>query len=80
MSRVYNKHDYILNRDLTPAERLEPQRVELRHSISKLEDSIRWFENAGDRLTEKELQTIAENVHEVYALIDRVHKHYYGLG
>ena len=58
----YNKHDFILNRDLTPAERLEPQRKCLEHTQNLLEQFKRTLESASDRLTENELNTIAEAV------------------
>ena len=62
MTHPYNKHDYILNRDLTPAERLEPQRKALEHAQGLLDHFRKILVNASDELTEKELDTIAEAV------------------
>ena len=64
--RVYNKHDYMLDRDLRPRERLEPQRNTLNY-IRKLCDSLEYeLSNASDQLTEEDLLTIADAVQYAY--------------
>jgi len=67
MTHPYNKHDFILDRDLTPAERLEPQRVALRYARQRLEQFERILDNASDRLTESDLLTICEAVDNALA-------------
>ena len=67
MTHPYNKHDFILDRDLTPAERLEPQRVALRYARQRLEQFERILDNASDRLTESDLSTICEAVDNALA-------------
>lgn len=63
---IYNKHDYIHNRDLRPRERLEPQRNTIKF-IRQLCDSLEnELNNASDRLTEDDLLTIADAVQNAY--------------
>lgn len=68
--RVYNKHDYILDRDLRPRERLEPQRKTLEH-MRRLIDSLELeLANASDLLTEDDLLTIADAVQYAYNAVE----------
>ena len=60
--KYYNKHDYILGRDLLPKERLEPQRVALRFAQNLLKQFEQTLENASDELTEDELSVIRDAV------------------
>lgn len=58
MTHPYNKHDAFLDRDLLPRERLEPARATLRYTgklLRQFEDDLR---NAGDHLTEEQLEII----------------------
>lgn len=59
MTHPYNKHDYILNRDLTASERLEPQKATLRYARNLLEQFENTLNRAANDLTEEELDTIA---------------------
>lgn len=56
--RPYNKHDPIIGRDLTAAERLEPARAALRLAAKLIEQAERTAENASNLLTEAELETV----------------------
>ena len=58
MTHPYNKHDYLLGRDLTAAERLEPARVALRWAVKLLEQAETTAGRASDRLTEEQLETV----------------------
>ena len=66
MSHPYPKHDDLLKKDLSAAERLETQRAYLRFSISHLEQSIRTLEHASDKLTEEQLQNICDAVDSAF--------------
>lgn len=68
--RIYPKHDYILDRDLTPRERLEPQRRTIsfmRDLLTNLENTLN---NASDALTENDLLTIADAVQNAYNAVE----------
>lgn len=58
MIRPVNKHDYMLDRDLRPRERLSPATSAIRFARQLLEQFERDLERAGDQLTEEQLQTI----------------------
>lgn len=63
---IYPKHDYILDRDLRPCERLEPQRNTINH-IRRLLDSLEsTLNNASDQLSEHKLNVIADAVQMAY--------------
>lgn len=66
MSHPYPKHDHILHRDLTAAERLEKQQAYLRQSIRYLEQSINTLKKVPDDLTEEQLMNICEAVDAAY--------------
>lgn len=63
---IYPKHDYILDRDLRPCERLEPRRNTINH-IRRLLDSLEsTLNNASDQLSEHKLNVIADAVQMAY--------------
>lgn len=63
---VYPKHNYILDRDLRPRERLEPQRNTINH-IRRLLDTLEsTLNNASDQLSEHKLNVIADAVQMAY--------------
>ncbi len=64
--KPYPKHDFILDRDLTPAERLEPQRATIRFAIKYLKQLDDTLKNASNSLTEEQLETIADAVQNAY--------------
>lgn len=76
---IYPKHDYLLNRDLTPAERLEPQRISLARMINKLEATIDQLNNASEDLTEEQLETIASNIAWLEGEVNHQINSYWGL-
>ena len=68
--KVYNKHDYIQDRDLLPRERLEPQRRTIsfmRELLNGLENTLN---NASDALSEDDLNTIADAVQNAYNAVE----------
>lgn len=58
MMHPYPKHDYILNRDLLPRERLEPALSALRWTKQLIEQAMDTVSNASDRLTDNQLEII----------------------
>lgn len=68
--KIYPKHDYILDRDLRPCERLEPQRVEINYMHHLLDSLKNTLNNASDMLTEDELDTIADAVQMAYNAVE----------
>ena len=67
---IYNKHDYMLDRDLRPRERLEPQRSTIKF-MRQLLDSLEYeLNNASDMLTEDDLLTIADAVQNAYNAVE----------
>lgn len=62
MIHPYEKHDAILNRDLSASERLEPARASLRFAMRLLKQFERDLLKASDRLTDEQLQTICNAV------------------
>ena len=64
--KPYPKHDYILQRDLLPEERLEPQRNTVRQMQKMLDSFYYVLLNAADDLTEEELDTVAAAVQNAY--------------
>lgn len=67
MSKPYNKHDAVLDRDLTNVERLEQQRIALRTAQKRLEQFDLVLRKASDKLTEAQLQTICAAVDNALA-------------
>ena len=63
---IYPKHDFLLDRDLTAAERLEGQQREIEFMKRYLEQLSNTLRNASNLLTEDELMTIAEAVHNAH--------------
>lgn len=60
--KPYPKHDHILHRDLTAAERLQPQRATL-HFIKRMCDQLEnTLNHASNDLTEEQLEKIADAV------------------
>lgn len=66
MTHPYNKHDFMLNRDLTAAERLEPARAALRFAAQLLQQFERDTLKASDRLTENQLEIICRAADQAY--------------
>lgn len=67
MTHPYNKHDAFLGRDLRPCERLEPARATLRFAaklVKQFEDDLY---NAGDHLSEEQLEIICRACDQVMA-------------
>lgn len=64
--KPYNKHDFILDRDLTVAERLEPQRATVRFTKRALDSLDYVLRNASNDLTEEQIQTVAAAVQYAY--------------
>lgn len=60
MNHPYKKHDEMLNRDISAAERLEPARSALRYAVRLLEQFERDTTKAYDGLTENQLETICK--------------------
>ena len=60
MNHPYKKHDEMLGRDLSAAERLEPARAALRYAVRLLEQFERDTTKASDRLSENQLETICK--------------------
>lgn len=58
MIHPYKKHDAMLGRDLTNAERLEPAVHTLEHARRLLEQFSRDVQRASDRLNDEQLETI----------------------
>ena len=58
MTHPYCKHDELLKKDLRPRERLEPARNILFFAIQHLEQFAHTTENASDKLTDEQLETI----------------------
>ncbi len=67
---IYPKHDYILDRDLRPCERLEPQRNTLSHMRRLLDSLESTLNKASDQLTEDDLLTIADAVQYAYNAVE----------
>lgn len=64
--KPYPKHDHILHRDLTAAERLQPQRATL-HFIKRMCDQLEnTLNHASNDLTEEQLEKIADAVQNAY--------------
>lgn len=64
--RIYPKHDYMLDRDLRPRERLEPQLTAIHFMRQLLYSLESELNNASDQLTEDDLLTIADAVQNAY--------------
>jgi hypothetical protein len=62
MTKPYEKHDFLLGRDLLPKERLEPQRVALRYARARLQEFERILDQASDNLTEEDMTIICKAV------------------
>lgn len=77
--RLAPEYDMLLNRKLTSVERLEPARVKLQHSVQLMLDMQHSLDNASDRLTEEQLETIAGHVFEMAYLIKLNRDTYLGL-
>ena len=63
---IYPKHDYLLNRDLTNSERLEPQRKTVEIIRRHLDELDHVLNNASDKLTEADLMVVADAVENAY--------------
>jgi len=77
--RLAPEYDVLLNRKLTSVERLEPARTKLKQSVQLMLDLQYSLDNASDRLTEEQLETIANHVSEIAYLIKLNHDTYLGL-
>lgn len=66
MIRPYHKHDLFLEKDLTPAERLEPARAAIRHAIDLLQQFNDTIAHASPLLTDENLQTICDAAEAAY--------------
>ena len=62
MNHPYKKHDVMLGRDLSAAERLEPARASLRYAVRLLEQFSRDTTKASDGLSDDQLETICKAV------------------
>ena len=73
--RTYPKHDYILGRDLTPRERLEPQRNEIQHVRNMLDSfELRFLQNVPGDLSEQAMRCIADALDQVYYAVLNAHQ------
>ena len=63
MNHPYKKHDLLLGRDLTAAERLQPAIATLNHAEQLIRQFKQDVEHASDRLTEAQLDTICKAAH-----------------
>ena len=66
MIKPYNKHDYLLERDLSSAERLEPVRTSIQHTIQLLHQFESVTCKASDLLTEDQLLLICKAAEAAY--------------
>lgn len=66
MIRPYNKQDLFREKDLTPAERLEPARAAIRHAITLLQQFDDKIAHASPLLTDENLQTICDAAEAAY--------------
>lgn len=66
MVHPYNKHDALLDRDLTAAERLEPARAALRYAVKLLEQFERETNHAWDGLSDNQLQIICNATEQAW--------------
>lgn len=65
MNHPYQKHDYMLDRDLTNRERLQPAVATLDHAELLIAQFKRTVKCASDRLTDDQLEIICKAAHVV---------------
>ena len=68
--KPYPKHDHILHRDLTAAERLAPARTAITFMLRDLDTLEYRIKNASDDLTEAQLEIICEAVQNAYNAVN----------
>ena len=66
MTHPYNKHDAMLGRDLTAAERLAPARATLRTAMRLIAQAIQTTDAAWNGLTDEQLEIICKAADQAY--------------